>query len=84
MIQESSITTLFSQWQSLISSPDCPEEYRSAVLNCIHDLQQLITSGEDSLGQYLSSLPSKEVEEYLLQQEADDYLSTIEAHEPAA
>lgn len=36
---------------------------------------------EDFLKSFVDSLPSQEIEDYFLEEEADSYLSSLEAHE---
>ena len=86
MIQESFIYALISQWKERAAHCNS-EDYKCALGECAYDLQQLLDESldyQDYFNQYMVSLPSKEVEDYLAQQEADDVLSTIESHEPAA
>lgn len=88
MITERNISSLLSQWKERLSNDDYSEEYRCALGECMYDLQNILDKikeeEEANLQEVIANLPSKEVEDYLMQQEADEYLSSIEAHESVA
>lgn len=56
--------------------------YKDALGECVHELESELTYTLEE--QMLATLPPKEIEEYLLEQEADAYLSSMEAHEDVA
>ena len=84
MIAERNIESLLSQWKERLRNESYSEEYRCALGECMYDLQTILgkikEEEEANLQEVIASLPPKEVEDYLLQQEADDYLSSLEAH----
>lgn len=86
MISESNLAALVSQWQGR-ASHSRSADYRQAVSECMHDIQYALDDA--LLTEWLSSdaldcIPPKEVEDYFLGQEADDYLSSMAAHESVA
>jgi hypothetical protein len=56
--------------------------YRDALEECVYELQRLVDDTLDEI--FVDSIPSEEVQQYLLEQEADSYLSSSEAHEHIA
>ena len=73
MICISDLQQLVDRWQERHDSCLYPQSYKDALLDCIYEVNQLVNR---SINEELS------YQDYL-QQEADSYLSTIEAHEAA-
>lgn len=87
IIQESTLSSLISQWKERLSDEQYSEEYRCALGECLYDLQTLINntpSDQEFMQDVISRLPSSEVEDYLRGLEADEELSMMEAHETVA
>lgn len=87
IIQESTLDSLLSSWKERLSDEKYSEEYRCALGECMYDLQNLINNtpnDQEFLQDVISRLPSSEVEDYLMGLEADEELSTLEAHETVA
>lgn len=87
IIQESTLSSLLSQWKERLSDEQYSEEYRCALGECLYDLQTLINntpSDQEFMQDVISRLPSSEVEDYLRGLEADEELSMMEAHETVA
>lgn len=88
MIIEDNISSLLSQWKKRLSNESYSEEYRCALGECMYDLQNILDKikeeEEANLQEVIANLPSKEVEDYLMQQEADEYLASMEAHDSSA
>ena len=87
IIQESTLSSLLSQWKERLSDEQYSEEYRCALGECLYDLQNLINntpSDQEFMQDVISRLPSTEVEDYLRGLEADEELSMMEAHETVA
>lgn len=84
MIAEKNIESLLSQWKERLSNESYSEEYRCALGECVYDLQNLLDKIKEeeraNLQEVIDSLPPKDAEEYLMGLEADDYLSSLEAH----
>lgn len=78
MIYSSDLTQLITQWQSRYSRLDYSPAYRDALLECIYDLQSCIINAQ------IREASAKELQDYLDSLEADSYLSSLEAHDPAA
>lgn len=74
MITISDLQNLITKWQERVSNPSQPFAYVNGVSECIYDLNQLISH---SIQEELS------YEDYL-SMEADNYLSSMEAHEHIA
>ena len=75
MIYPSDLNNLISQWTQRMSNSAYPQPYRDALFECCYDLQKVITdSFEDEIA----------AREAFESQMADDYLSTLEAHEDVA
>ena len=75
MICVSDLQQLISSWQERMSKQAHPFEYKSALSECIYDLNQLINHSIEEELDYKEMLDSWE---------ADNYLSSIEAHEEVA
>lgn len=87
IIQEKDLSSLLSSWKERLLDEKYSEEYRCALGECMYDLQNLINntpSDQEFLQDVIASLPSSEVEDYLLGLEADEQQSMMEAHETVA
>lgn len=77
MIQEKRIVALLNEWKYRAGGINSGE-YNCALGECIWELQQLLDNTqeeEDYLNDILANLPTKDADEYLWQQEVEDYLS---------
>lgn len=74
MVTVADLQKLASQWQERLDNSDQPTAYKDALFECIYDINCLINH---SIEEELS------YQDYL-QIEADNYLSTMEAHEEVA
>lgn len=74
MIYESSCTKLISEWVERSQNQKYSDDYRKAIAECAFELECTI-----------NSLIEEEfnINQYLNEQEADTYLSSMEAHEVA-
>ena len=81
LIDSKPIESLLGQWEQRMNQ-NTDASYKDALRECIYELGYCINSifQED----FLNSVPPEEVEQWLLEQEADSYLASMEAHEPAA
>lgn len=72
MLYESDLNKLLGQWTERLDFQTAKQEYKDAVRDCIYDLKCLLDKNfeEEALA-----------EEAFEQQLADNYLSTIEAHD---
>lgn len=75
MVYINDLQQLVSVWLDRLDNPAQSSDYRDALSECIYDLNNLI---ESMINEEFSA---KEVFDSMA---ADDYLSTIEAHEVAA
>ena len=75
MICVSDLQQLISSWQERMGKQTHPLEYKNALSECIYDLNQLINHSIEEELDYKEMLDSWE---------ADNYLSSIEAHEAVA
>jgi len=73
MIYISDLQQLVNSWQGRVDSSIYPSSYKDGVMDCIYELNQLISKSIDEEIAYNEFLDS----------EADSYLSSIEAHEAA-
>lgn len=81
LIDSKPIESLIDQWkQRMNNSTDA--SYKDALGECIYELGYCMN--EIFQEDFLNSVPPEEVEQWLLEQEADAYLSSMEAHESAA
>ncbi len=82
---EQSICTLLAKWKRESENTNAKSKERKVALDrCIFDLQGLLLhlqEEEEYIYYLFGELPSKDIEDYLLGQEADEQLSTLEAHE---
>ena len=72
MIYLSDLQQLIASWTERMGNPTHTSSYRDAVSECLYELNCLL---EKALNDQLSA------QDYIAQQEADFYLSTIESHE---
>lgn len=87
IIQEKDIGSILSSWKDRLQDSNYSKEYRCALGECLYDIQGLVDNAVDSqefLQEVIDNLPSREVEDYLNGLEADEMLSTMEAHESVA
>ena len=75
MITVSDLQQLITKWQEGLEQASQPFSYRIGVSDCIYDLNQLINHSIEEELDYQDMLQSWE---------ADDYLSSMEAHEDVA
>ncbi len=82
---EQIICNLLAKWRrESVEINAKSKERKNTIDKCIFDLQGLLISiqeEDDYIRYFFTELPSKEAEDYLLGQEADDQLSTLEAHD---
>lgn len=72
MLYESEVSNLVNKWIDRSAEYSFSDNYRTALQECAYELNHLIEkSFQDEV----------EAHDYFAQQEADAYLSTIEAHE---
>jgi hypothetical protein len=72
MIYISDIQQLADKWTERMNNPAQSFDYKNALSECIYDLNQLINKT------LLDELTEEEARQYLLEQEADSYLSSEE------
>ena len=88
MIAEDRISNLLSQWEERLGSDEYSDEYRCALGECVYDLMvtldEIREEEKAGLEEVIASLPSQEVEDYLMGLEADEELSRMDAHESVA
>lgn len=88
MIAEKNINALLSQWKERLSNNKYSDEYKCALGECVYDLMITLDKIKEeekaNLEEVIASLPSKEVEDYLMGLEADEELSRMDAHESVA
>ena len=87
MIQLSDVNKLLNKWNERLNyykqfSDPLSISYRDALEECAYELQRLVDDTLDEI--FMDSIPPEEVQQYLLEQEADSYLSSSEAHEHIA
>lgn len=75
MITVSDIQQLIASWAKRLDTSFQPSPYKDALSEYIYELNQLVTNSIDEELSY---------QEYLDSWAADDYLSTMEAHEQIA
>lgn len=86
-VKSSELEQLIAQWRGRLLSNGQSESYKCALQECIYDLQCLINENiydPAFIQECINQMPSKEIEDYFLSQEADDELSKLEAHESVA
>lgn len=88
MIAEKNINDLLSRWKGRLSNDTQSDEYQCALKECIYDLMialdKIKEEEEINLMEAIAHLPSKETEDYLMNLEADEELSRMDAHESVA
>lgn len=78
MAIESNIISLLSQWRNRLGTTDNNLDYKSALSECIYDLQNLLNESMDYqeyIQGLIENLPSEEIKEYLFNQEADEHIA---------
>lgn len=87
MISEHNITSLLSQWEKRLQDDSYSEDYRCALGECLHDLQEALArmreEEEACLEDVIANLPSEEEEDYLRGLEADKEASLSHKHNVA-
>jgi len=74
MIYISDVQQLADKWTERMNNPAQSFDYRNALSECIYDLNQLINKT------LLDEMTEEDARQYLLEQEADSYLSSEENH----
>ena len=82
MIYDYQLKSLLSQWEERASKPH-EKAYCFALWECVNELKSLIAhehEEEDKIRELeiLNSMPDEEARQYLLEAEADAYLSSME------
>ena len=72
MITVSDLQQLTVKWTERMSNPSQPFSYKIALSECIFDLNRLINKT------LLNEITEEDARDYMLSQEADDYLSSEE------
>lgn len=78
MTIESKLLSLVSQWSDRAANTGNSLDYKCAVSECIYDIQCLLSESMDYqeyLQSKIESLPSEEIKDYLLSQEADEHIA---------
>ena len=78
MIYISDVQQLADKWTERMNNPTQSFEYKNALAECVYDLNQLINKT------LLDELTEEDARQYLLEQEADSYLSSEENYYAAA
>lgn len=78
MICIADLQKIINNWQERMGNQSHPFDYRTAIAECIFDLNTLINN------ELLEMMTEEDAREYLLSQDADAYLSSMEAHEYVA
>lgn len=74
MIYVSDLQQLVSQWLDRLDNPTQPQSYKDALGECIYELNKLIDKSIEEELDYKDALDSWD---------ADNFLSSLEAHEAA-
>lgn len=74
MIYINDLQNLVDEWQKRMKNPEQPDSYKNALFDCIYELNGIINHSIQEEMSY---------QDYL-EQEADNYLSSMEAHESVA
>lgn len=77
MVYISDLQQLVSQWTERMNNNQ-PQSYKDALGECIYELNCLISKT------LLDEMTEQDALDYLMSQEADSYLSCMEAHESVA
>lgn len=72
MIYISDIQQLADKWTERMNNPTQSFDYKNAISECIYELNQLINKT------LLDEMTEEDARQYLLEQEADSYLSSEE------
>ena len=72
MIYINDIQQLADKWTERMDNPAQPFDYKNALSECIYELNQLVNKT------LLDEMTEEDAREYILSQEADDYLSSEE------
>lgn len=78
MIYINDVQQLADKWTERMNNPYQSLEYKDALSECIYELNQLINKT------LLDELTEEDARQYLLEQEADSYLSSEENYYAAA
>ena len=78
MIYISDVQQLADTWTERMNNPTQSFDYKTALSECIYDLNQLINKT------LLDELTEEDARQYMLEQEADSYLSSEENYYAAA
>ena len=85
MIYDSDIASLISKWEIRLKETSNVRDYKDALSECINELHEVL---EDSIIEeaesWFKNRTPEELEDYFCSMEADNYNSTIEAHERTA
>ena len=72
MIYVNDVQQLADKWTERMNNPTQSFDYKTALSECIYDLNQLINKT------LLDELTEEDARQYLLEQDADSYLSSEE------
>ena len=72
MIYISDVQQLADKWTERINNPTQSFDYKNAISECIYELNQLINKT------LLDEMTEEDARQYMLEQEADSYLSSEE------
>jgi hypothetical protein len=78
MIYVNDVQQLADKWTERMNNPTQSFDYKTALSECIYDLNQLINKT------LLDELTEEDARQYLLEQDADSYLSSEENYYAAA
>lgn len=78
MVYITDLQNLISQWVERVGNAAYDSPYREGLSECAYELNCLINKT------LIDSMTRQDALDYILSQEADSYLSSIEAHENAA
>jgi len=72
MVYISDLQQLIQSWQGRVDSDVYPSSYKDGVMDCIYELNQLISKT------LLDEMTEEDARDYIISQEADAYLSSEE------
>ena len=75
MIYPSDLQHLCTSWSERISDHNYPPDYRDALSECLFDINSLIDKT------VMDEMTEKDAMDYILSQQADTYLSSMEAYD---
>ena len=78
MIYINDVQQLADKWTERMNNPTQSFDYKNALSECIYELNQLINKT------LLDEMTEEDARQYLLEQEADSYLSSEENYYAAA